>query len=133
MQPTFEETTRQNTAILGLSTASWVLTMALATFGPEFIWESATLSVLGILLNLICGVFMIWANVRFILALDELQKLIQLTAMSFALGVAVVVGLAYSLLDVTQVVYFDAEISHLVILIGITYGVVFTIGQVKYR
>jgi len=64
--------------------------------------------------------------------LDELQQKIQLEAMGLALGVAVVVGLAYSSLDVTNVIPWDAEISNLVILVALTYIAGVFIGQRRY-
>lgn len=49
-----------------------------------------------------------------------MQK-VQLEAMGISLGVAVVGGISYFLMDVTNVIPFDAEIGGLVILIGVTY------------
>jgi hypothetical protein len=50
-----------------------------------------------------------------------------------SLGVGLIVGLSYSNLDVTNLISFDAEISHLVVLMGLTYlgGVI--AGVRKYR
>ena len=57
--------------------------------------------------------------------------LFRATVASF--GVGLVVGLAYSTLDVVDVIAVDAEISFLVILISLTYlGGVF-IGRRKYQ
>ena len=53
--------------------------------------------------------------------------------MALSLGVGLVVGLAYSNLDVTNIIAFDAEISHLVILMGLTYGAGIFIGLRKFR
>ena len=50
-----------------------------------------------------------------------------------SLGVALVVGLSYSNLDITNVIAFDADISHLVILMGLTYGLGVMFGVRKYR
>lgn len=119
---------------LALWTGAWVVSMALATFGPQFLWNDfPALSIGAILLNVILGIGMILANRNYLDRLDELQRKIQLEAMAFSLGLAVVLGLAYSLLDVTNLVYFDAEISHLVILIGLTYFAGTLIGQYRYR
>ncbi len=64
---------------------------------------------------------MILANIRHLKGIDELQRKIQLEAMGIALGLAVMAGLAYSSLDQTNIISYNAEISHLVILIGVTY------------
>ena len=76
---------------------------------------------------------MILANKRHLNGLDEMQRKIQLEAMALSLGVGVVGGLSYSMLDVTNVISYDAEISHLVILIGLTYLAGTITGQFRYR
>lgn len=125
---------KKNTKNLGLWTMAWVLSMAIATFGPKFIWESETvLTVAGIILNALLGVGMILANIRHLNSLDDLQKKIQLEGMAIALGVGIVGGLSYSLLDTTNIITQDAEISYLVILISLTYLVSVFIGQKRYK
>ncbi|MCJ7758381.1 MAG: hypothetical protein MUP24_09565, partial [Gillisia sp.] len=76
---------------------------------------------------------MILANRKFINSLDELQKKIQMDAMGIALGVGVVGGLGYSLLDQTNVITQDAQISFLVILISLTYMIGVFIGKKRYK
>jgi hypothetical protein len=116
-----------------LWTAAWVLSMALAALGPKFFWESeSTLTVIGIALNTLIGIGWILAGVRFISGLDDLQRKIQLEASGIALGVGIVGGLSYDLLD-DHVLSQDAEISHLVILISLTYSVAVFIGQKRYQ
>lgn len=125
--------TRRNTAWLAGWTVAWLVSMALAVFGPRFIWDSnLVLTIPAIALNLVIGFGMILANIRHLKGLDELQQKIHLEAMGFALGVTVVVGLAYSTLDVTNVIPFDAEISNLVILVALTYLAGVLVGQRRY-
>ena len=108
--------------------------MAVVSFGPKFIWgNDATLSLIAILINTAIGVGMILANKRHLNGLDELYRKVQLESMALALGVAVVGGLSYSMLDAADVISFDAEISHLVILIGLTYLVSTVIGLIRYK
>ncbi len=127
------EKTKQNTKWLAVWTIAWTLSMALATFPPKFIWDYAqTLSLLAIALNLLLGAGMIWANKRHMQGLDELQQKIQLEAMAITLGVGLVVGLAYSVLDTAQLIG-QAEISQLVILQGLTYMGAVAFGQLRYR
>ncbi|WP_439882651.1 hypothetical protein ACSX1A_05660 [Pontibacter sp. MBLB2868] len=125
---------RQNTRMLAYWTLAWIMSMALATFGPQYIWKDNTaLTLIGIVLNAVLGVGMIFANIRHMNGLDEMQRKIQLEAMGIALGVGVVGGLSYTLLDVTNVIANDAEISTLVILIALTYLGSIIIGQKRYR
>ena len=126
--------TARNTVRLGYWTAAWVVTMAVANFGPRFIWQqNESLTIIAILINLAIGFGMIVANKHHLKGLDEMHQKIQLEAMALSLGVGLVVGLAYSNLDVTNIIPFDAEISHLVILMGLTYLAGVVIGLRRFR
>lgn len=130
----WQSTTFKSTRNLGIWTAGWVLTLAIATFGSIFLWEdNDTLTLIALLFNLILGVGMIFANINHLNSLDELQRKIHLEAMGIALGVAVVVGISYSSLDTTNIIAYDAEISHLVIVIGLTYLAGVIIGTLRYK
>ena len=76
---------------------------------------------------------MILANRKFINSGDELQKKIQLESLGLTLGLAVIVGLSYSLLDQMNLISGNAEISVLVLFIGITYLVTMTVNNRKYK
>ncbi|WP_034917281.1 hypothetical protein [Gillisia sp. CAL575] len=128
------ELTKKNTINLALWTGAWLVTMAISSFGSLLLWEgNSLLSGLAILINFLVGIGMIFANIKHLKGLDELQRKIQLEAMGIALGLAVVAGLAYSSLDQTNLISYNAEISHLVILIGITYFAGVLIGTSRYR
>lgn len=103
-------------------TGTWLVTMALAVFGPEFLWSSAAgLTWLAVLLNLAAGIGMIVANVRHLASIDEMMQRIQLEALAISLGVGIVGGLGYSALDTTNLIPFDAEIGHVMALIALAY------------
>jgi hypothetical protein len=53
--------------------------------------------------------------------------------MAIALGVAIIGGLSYSMLDITNVISTDAEISNLVIIISLTYLISVIVGNLRYR
>ena len=125
---------KKNTKKLAIWTFLWTGSMALATFGPKFIWdENVALTVLAVIINALFGAGMILMNVKHINSLDDLQKKIQLDAMGIALGVGVVGGLSYSVLDITNLITQDAEISYLVIFISVTYMIGLLIGQKRYK
>ena len=124
----------KNTLSLGYWTGAWLITLAIATFGPRYIWASSTvITVLAVLLNLGVGFGMILANKRQLNGLDELQQKIQLESMALSLGVGLICGISYSVMDTTRLISFDAEISHLVILMGLTYLAGIFAGQRRYR
>ena len=125
---------RRQTVRLAYWTLAWVVTMAIATFGPQFAWtEGSALTPVAIAINLLIGFGMIWANKEHLRSLDEMQQRIQLEAMGIALGVGLVVGLAYSNLDISNLISADAEISYLVIVVALTYLASVVIGTRKYR
>ena len=124
----------KNSKELKIWTLAWTLSMAIATFGPQFLWDEESIgTLLAIIVNLILGVRMILANRKFINSGDELQKKIQLESLALTLGLAVIVGLSYSLLDQMNLISGNAEISVLVLFIGITYLVTMTVNNRKYK
>lgn len=110
----------------------YVLATALVTFGSMYLWESQLLTSIAILINLSVGIGMILKNREFVNSGDELQRKIQLESMGLTLGLAVVVGLAYSQLDTTNLIASDAEISMLVMFMGVTYILCTVINSRKY-
>lgn len=125
---------KKNTRILAYWAAAYVVTMALATFGPKYIWDYNDMaSIAAMLLNAIVGFGMIYANIRHLKKQDELMQKIQLEAMALSLGIGIVAGLSYSLADASNIIGGDAEISNLVILIGLVYIVSIIINYRRYK
>jgi hypothetical protein len=125
---------RVSTAKVAYWGLAWLLATAGATFGPELLWGYGTLiTSIGIAIQLALGFGMICAFKGVLLAMDELQRLIQLEAMSLALGVGVVVGVSYELLEDIKLITFQPEISHLIILIVLTYSFGLFLGNRRYQ
>ena len=129
----WKNTNKHNTTRLATWALAWVISMAVANFGPQFIWQQDLITIMAIGTNLMMGIGMILANRRQLLGLDELQQKIQLNAMGLSLGVGLIVGLSYSNLDTTNLIAGHAEISHLVIIMGLTYLVGIILGHRKYQ
>ena len=126
--------TKINTVHVGLWTGAWVLTSALAVFGPKFFWAfNTTLTILGVLINLGIGFGMILANKRYLNGLDELMRKIQLEAMALTLGVGLVVGMSYELLEDIKLISFEPQIPHLIMLMGFTYIIGIILGNRRYQ
>lgn len=114
-------------------TWSWVATLAIAVFGPRFIWDDHTLlTVLAVVVNFANGALMLLANRNLFNNFDELERKIHLESLALTLGLAVVAGLSYSLLDITNLISADAEIGNLVFFIGITYLICLTVNTRRY-
>ena len=132
-QGPWAERMKKNTVRLAAWTIAWVLSVALATFGPQFFWDDPLMTAAAILMTIGLGFGMIWANKVHLRGLDELQQKVQLDAMGMSLGIGLVLGIAYSTMDVTNLIAFDAEITHLVIVMGLTYMVTTVVGMWRYR
>ena len=126
--------TTRNTARLRYWTFCWVATLALATFGPRFIWDFAALpTMLGVLLNLGIGFGMIIANKQYLQGLDEMQRKIFLDACAVTLGAGLVCGLSYELLEDIKLISYQPEISHLIIVMCLVFLTTTIIANRRYR
>ena len=126
-------TVTRTTVRLGYWTAAWLATLAVATFGPNFAWQSTAASSIAILVNVAVGMGMILAYRRHLKSLDEMHQKIQLEAMGLSLGVGLIGGLAYATADMANVIPFDAEIGALVILMTLAYLAGIVAGYRRYR
>lgn len=113
---------------------AWVLTTALAAFGPKLIWDFHTgLTILGVLFNLAVGFGMISATKRHLQGLDELHQKIFRDAAVLSLGVGLVCAISYELLEDIRLITFEPEISHVIILMILTFVAGTIAGNRKYR
>ena len=125
---------QKNTKKLLFWTATWVVSMAIAAFAPKFIWDfNTTLTIIGVLLNIAAGVGMLLANRQYLIGLDEMQRKIMLEAMGLTLGGGLVFGLSYELFEDIKLISSEPEISHVVIVMSITYLIANIKGQRKYQ
>ena len=114
-------------------TLAWLLTYAAAAFLPGLVWDFAPLPTVAIvLLNLVIGFGMIRVNGRYLQSLDELQQKIFLDACAFTLGVGLIAGLGYELLEDIKLITHEPEISHLVVLMCITFLIAMINGNRRY-
>lgn len=119
---------------LALWTWSWVATLALATLGPKFIWDNHPfLNTFAVIVNCTNGILMIIANRHLFNDFDELERKIHLEALGITLGLTVVFALTYELLDRINIITHDAEISVVVLFIGLTYLITVFINSRRYR
>ena len=125
---------KKNTLRLFFWVVAWVLVTAGAAFGPRFLWGFDTLpTMLGVLIHIGIGFGMIRMFKQYLLELDELQRKIQLDAMALSLGIGLVLGSSYELLEDIKLIPFEPEIPHLLILMSLTYVVGTVLGHRKYQ
>jgi hypothetical protein len=125
---------RRNTLVLAYWTLFWLVTLALAAFGPKLWWGFETIpTVAAVLINLAVGLGMILAMKRHLAGMDEMQQKIFRDASLLSLGVGLVFGNSYELLEDIKLISFQPEISHLIILMTLTFMAGMMIGQHKLR
>jgi hypothetical protein len=113
---------------------AWLAATALMAFGPKFLWNrDLGLTLMSVGLDVALGVGMILATTKYVLELDELQRKVYLNALGITVGVAVITGIPYSVMDTYHVIPFKADIAYLVILMGLTFFVSFLYGTRRYR
>jgi hypothetical protein len=130
----WEASTAKNGTRVLIWALAWVLTTALAAFGPKVIWEFHTgLTILGVLVNVGVGIGMIFATKRHLQGLDEMHQKIFRDAAVLSLGVGLVFASSYELLEDIRLIAAQPEISHVMILMCLAFLVGIIAGHRKYR
>jgi len=126
--------TKKNTKRLFIWSVVWVLATAGAAFGPKNLWNFNTLlTIIAVLIHIGIGLGMIRVFKQFLLGLDELQRKIHLDAMAISLGIGLVFGCSYEMLEDIKLIPFQPEIPHLMIVMYLTYAIGAVIGVRKYQ
>jgi hypothetical protein len=130
----YRSRTRTNTRRVLWWNVAWVAATALMAFGPKFLWNRALgLTLLGVGINVATGVGMLLATKKYVMELDELQRKVYLNALAVTVGVTLIAGIPYSVLNLYHLVPFQADIAHLVMLMTMTFLVSFLYGTWRYR
>lgn len=117
--------------VLGWMVA-WVGTWLAVSAAIKHGWiEQGPLAVVGILASLSLGIGMIFAYRRYLKEADELQRKIELEALALSVGLGLVGGFTYWLLEQAGVVA-DADILDLVVFIMLAYSAGVVLGQQRY-
>ncbi len=128
-----EKRMKRSARQLFIWTSGWVLSLALLAFGPKFLWDFATnISLAVIALNLFFGYKMILAHKRHLDDMDEMQRAIQFNAMAISLGVSMVFGAIYGLLDAIKLMDHSPNPSNILFVMGISYGISVFFGYRRY-
>lgn len=107
---------------LSFWTLAWVGSEALAVFGHTFIWdENPWVTGVVLMINLLFGLGMVLTYRNLMNLMDELERKIQLESMGLTLGLTLVAGIGYSVLDITNLIPWDAEIGILVFFMAACY------------
>ena len=124
------------TGWLAIGAVAWVATLALASLGPGSLWdpEQTVISWAAVGLNLVVGVAWIVVYIRYLRAVDELQRKIQLEALAATLGVGWIGGFSWVVADMVGLV--ESTESTLAIFsagLGIVFVIAIAVGFIRYR
>ncbi|HMB41641.1 MAG TPA: hypothetical protein VKM37_06645 [Balneolaceae bacterium] len=115
---------------LAVSTTIWLITIAIAAFGPKLLWDNQTsITLLAIALNLLAGLFVIKSNLQHWNSLDEMLQRVQLNAMGIALGLGIFGGISFSLLETSDIIQTEFDLSFMVILMALSYLISTMVGM----
>ena len=131
---TLAQRNKASTKTLFLWTLGWLLSLALLAFGPKLLWNfNVTISLAVIAVNLVFGYCMIITNKKYLDGLDELQRQLHLNAMAISLGVSVVFGAIYGLLEPARLLDATPSPSNILIVMSISYFISLVINFRKYQ
>ncbi len=128
-----KEILKKNTKILFIWTIAWVGTFAILTIGSNELWDSLTLTKIGLVINFAVGIGMIIANKNLFNYYDELQRKIHLEAMALTLGLTVVVGISYEFSFDSGIINSEPETEYLIMFIAISYIVSVLLNSRRYK
>jgi hypothetical protein len=112
---------------------TWMASMTLSDKAQLYGWWSAEwITIVSIGVNAAFGLWVIQFYRRMIRDMDDLQRKIQLEALSMALGISMVGTVSYSLL-VTWGYIVDEEVSDIMVLMCVSYSISVVYGTLKYR
>jgi hypothetical protein len=121
-------------ARLALWTLAWVVTLALARFGPSSLWDSQSVaSWAAVAANLAVGIGWIVAHARYLRGIDELQRKIMQDALAVTLGVGWVGGFTYVVADAADLIAREVNIGIFAALLAIVYMIAIVVSSLRYR
>jgi hypothetical protein len=130
----YQSRIRANTIKLACWGVAWVAATALMKMGPKYLWEKdSPLTLLAVALNVCVGIGLILAHKSYIQELDELQQKVYMNALGVTVGVILITSIPYSVMRMYNVISFDADVSHLVGLMSLTFVASILYGNWRYR
>jgi len=114
-------------------TSVWLICTALLAFGPKLLWDFNTkITLVVVVANVLSGVKMLLVNKQHLELMDELQRKIQMNAMAVSLGLTMIFGSLYGLLEPAGLIEYTPNPSNILFVLGISYMVALVINHRKY-
>ena len=112
----------------------WIFATAGVAFGPKNLWNFNTwITIIAVVIHVGIGLVLIRALKQNLLAMDELHRKIHLDAMAWSLGIGLVLGCTYEMLEDIKLITFQPEIPHLILTMCLVYVAGVIQGIRKYQ
>ena len=112
----------------------WVFATAGVAFGPKNLWNfNKWITIIAVVIHVGIGLVLIRALKQNLLAMDELHRQIHLDAMAWSLGIGLVLGCTYEMLEDIKLITFQPEIPHLILTMCLVYVAGVIQGIRKYQ
>ena len=112
----------------------WVFATAGVAFGPKNLWNFNTwITIIAVVIHVGIGLVLIRALKQNLLAMDELHRKIHLDAMAWSLGIGLVLGCTYEMLEDIKLSTFQPGIPHLILTMCLAYVAGVIQGIRKYQ
>lgn len=130
----FQSRQRRITRKSALWAGAWILSVTLFAFGPESLWPGQfPLTVAAALISLGVGIGTLFHWRDMLDNADDLHRKVILEAMAIALGVGVVVGTLYPVMEDYELAPSDVKMTALVVVMGVTFLASMILGLRRYR
>jgi len=130
----YESRIRASNIRLAQWSGAWVAATMLMGLGPKFLWNKVVVfTLLAVGLSVAVGIGLLLASKKYVSELDELQRKVYLNALAITVGIAMIAGVPYSVMDTYDVIPFKADVAHLVMLMGLTFHLSLLYGTRRYR
>lgn len=111
----------------------WMVSLIVSDKAALYGWWSAEwITVLSIIINAGFGLGVVYGYRRMLKGMDDLQRKIQLEALSMAFGVSVIGSISYSLL-VTWGYIIDEEVTDIFMLMSISFSASVLLNSWRYK
>tara|TARA_B100000900_G_scaffold236885_1_gene201157 strand:- start:265 stop:651 length:387 start_codon:yes stop_codon:yes gene_type:complete len=111
---------RHNKIVLSW-TFLWLISFAILVGGPNELWENNTITIIAAIINFILIITMLYVSKNQFDDYDELQKTVQLKAVSLTLFLTVFMGVFWTGIYEAGLLEIEPRVHHLVMFAALTF------------
>jgi len=111
---------RHNKIVLAW-TFLWLISFAILVGGPNELWENNTITIIAAIINFILIITMLYVSKNQFDDYDELQKTVQLKAVSLTLFLTVFMGVFWMGIYEAGLLEIEPRVHHLVMFAALTF------------